>query len=471
VIRWLAILACALTVCITASSAFIRHSQAGLGCPDWPNGECVAGLRTAQADAQAGARSDGQPAVRSDAPPAAPPAAQPRAVEPGVRTARALHRVSAMLVGIFVLLLAVFGWSSMRSRVALAIALADTVFLAWLGRFTPHPVPLVTLANLVGGIALAAAFAWIAASLRTPARAGAPAPVPSPGADLRIGAATIAPAFAALALLAVAAWIGTMIGAHDAIGACEGARCAGSMRLDVGTLDALPDKLKDAPPADTLALFKQHASLAAALDAPDKRGGGDGILISEHEDELLSVEDDCGSKATPADYISGFEAFVRANMNAVPALIAATQRPRDLTRAELKQIAVLLDEQGYSEANLRQAYDRVRNADIAAHLIGFVRQAALGDPLVPYETRVENGVQKILASRDWSPVQKRWLQRIGRALKEQPVGDPAMLSDPLFAQNGGFPVIDQAFDHQLGNVLMDLNAAIWDSDSIAQGAA
>lgn len=239
----------------------------------------------------------------------------------------------------------------------------------------------------------------------------------------------------------------------------------------LGTLDALPDKLKDAPPADTLALFKQHASLAAALDAPDKRGGGDGILISEHEDELLSVEDDYGSKATPADYISGFEAFVRANMNAVPALIAATQRPRDLTRAELKQIAVLLDEQGYSEANLRQAYDRVRNADIAAHLIGFVRQAALGDPLVPYETRVENGVQKILASRDWSPVQKRWLQRIGRALKEQPVGDPAMLSDPLFAQNGGFPVIDQAFDHQLGNVLMDLNAAIWDSDSIAQGAA
>ncbi|MCD6675507.1 MAG: COX15/CtaA family protein [Burkholderiaceae bacterium] len=239
-IRWLAILACALTVCITASSAFIRHSQAGLGCPDWPNGECVAGLRMAQ------------------------PAAQPRAVEPGVRTARALHRVSAMLVGIFVLLLAVFGWSSMRSgaRVALAIALADTVFLAWLGRFTPHPVPLVTIANLVGGIALAAALAWIAVSLRSPARAAAA--VPSPGADLRIGAATIAPAFAALVLLAVAAWIGTMIGAHDAIGACEGARCAGSMRLDVGTLDAL----RPAAPIDAAAargLHWLHRFVAAAF--------------------------------------------------------------------------------------------------------------------------------------------------------------------------------------------------------------
>ena len=228
----------------------------------------------------------------------------------------------------------------------------------------------------------------------------------------------------------------------------------------LGPLAALPDRLKTADPRETAALFHQHPSLAAVLDAP-RRDGGDPLYISEHEDELLSVEDDYGGKAGPADYISGFEAFVRANMNAIPALIAATQRPRDLTRAELKQIAVLLDGQGYSEASLRQAYGRVRNADIAAHIIGFVRQAALGDPLVPYATRVENGVARILAGRDWTPVQRRWLQRIGRALREQPVGDPAMLADPLFAQNGGFPVIDQAFDHRLGEVLMDLNAAIW----------
>lgn len=230
----------------------------------------------------------------------------------------------------------------------------------------------------------------------------------------------------------------------------------------LGNLADLPDRLKESAATETLALFRQHPSLATVLDTPDRRIG-DGIYVSEHEDELISVEDDYGGKASPADYISGFEAFIRAKMNAVPALIAATQRPRDLTRAELKEIALLLDTEGYSEASLRQAYGRVRDADIAAHIIGFVRQAAIGDPLVPYEARVENGVQKILVSRDWTPVQKRWLQRIGRALKEQPVGDPVMLADPLFAQNGGFPVIDQAFDHRLSEVLMDLNAAIWDS--------
>ena len=236
----------------------------------------------------------------------------------------------------------------------------------------------------------------------------------------------------------------------------------------LGPLDELVEKLRATPPAETLALFQAHPSLAAVLDQPLPRGRRDsGIMISEHDDELVDVHDLFGDKASPADYIEEFERFIRSNMNAVPALIAATQRPRDLTREELKQIALLLDEKGFSEASLRQAYGRVRNADIAAHIVGFVRQAALGDPLVPYQTRVDNGVQRILASRPWTPEQKRWLQRIGRALREQPVGDPAMLADPLFAQSGGFPVIDHAFDHRLSEVLMDLNAAIWDSTAAA----
>ena len=154
-------------------------------------------------------------------------------------------------------------------------------------------------------------------------------------------------------------------------------------------------------------------------------------------------------------------------MNAVPAMIAATQRPRELTRKELKELALLLDQQGFSEANLRRAYGSTRNADIAAHIIGFVRQAALGDPLVPYETRVENGVQAILNSRQWTTKQRQWLTRIGRALKAQPVSDPELLADGAFAQAGGFDAVDREFDNRLGELLKDLNAAIWDGPQAA----
>ncbi|MER9893778.1 type I restriction-modification system endonuclease [Mesorhizobium sp. M0119] len=236
----------------------------------------------------------------------------------------------------------------------------------------------------------------------------------------------------------------------------------------LGPLDVLPDKLKSTAPAVTLDLFRRHPSLATLLDfAGAGKGLGDGIYISEHDDELISVDDHFGDKANPRDYIESFETFVRFNMNAVPAMIAATQRPRDLRRKALKELATLLDANGFSEAHLRRAYGSVRNADIAAHIIGFVRQAALGDPLVSYETRVENGVQQILASRSWTARQRQWLVRIGRALKAQPVGDPEILSDPLFAQAGGFEVVDREFESGLEGVLKDLNTAIWGGDTAA----
>jgi type I restriction enzyme R subunit len=233
------------------------------------------------------------------------------------------------------------------------------------------------------------------------------------------------------------------------------------LELGLGPLTALAERLKSAPPADMLDLFRQHPSLAAVLDAANPAKKGDGLYVSEHPDELVSVEDDFGGRASPAEYIESFEAFVQSNMNAVPAMIAATQRPRELTRRDLKDLAILLDEKGFSEASLRRAYGRTRNADIAAHIIGFVRQAAIGDPLVPYATRVRNGIQALVDARPWTARQKQWLVRIGRSLEAQPVGDPEILADPLFAQNGGFEAVDRDFDHGLGEVLKDLNAAIW----------
>jgi type I restriction enzyme, R subunit len=67
-------------------------------------------------------------------------------------------------------------------------------------------------------------------------------------------------------------------------------------------------------------------------------------------------------------------------MNRLPALNIVVQRPRDL--AELKELRLTL---------LRTAWREKTNADIAASIIAFIRQAALGDPLVAYEERGPGG--------------------------------------------------------------------------------
>lgn len=247
-------------------------------------------------------------------------------------------------------------------------------------------------------------------------------------------------------------------------------------RLDEETRDSFARHTGETPEAAVQRLATENgAALEAwlqrfprAVELFERRpvlpaGRSDGVVISNHEDELLRIEEIFGKNTTPEDYITGFERFVRENMNQVPALIAVTQRPRDLTRKELSELAALLDEKNYSEAMLRAAYGRARNADIAAHIIGFVRQAALGDPLVPYATRVENAIAKLEKSGTWTQKQKDWLRRIGRALRDKPVADPSLLDQGAFADKGGFKRIAEDFDGQLEEVLHRFNAAIWDT--------
>ena len=103
---------------------------------------------------------------------------------------------------------------------------------------------------------------------------------------------------------------------------------------------------------------------------------------------------------------------MRGNVNRIAALSLVVQRPRDLTRAELKSLRLELDALGYSDANLRRAWSDAKNEDIAASIIGFVRQAALGDALTPFDLRVRVTMQRILAARPWTEVQKKWLNEL-----------------------------------------------------------
>ena len=65
-----------------------------------------------------------------------------------------------------------------------------------------------------------------------------------------------------------------------------------------------------------------------------------------------------GDAERPQDFLDSFAAFVRDNINTIAALKLVVQRPRDLTRADLKELRLALDRKGYSEANLRRAWAR-----------------------------------------------------------------------------------------------------------------
>jgi type I restriction enzyme R subunit len=127
------------------------------------------------------------------------------------------------------------------------------------------------------------------------------------------------------------------------------------------TPEAFLEHVRTAPPDAISDFLDRQIQALAILEGARPAPQRDGVYISEHPDQLVSVADVFDGAASPEDYISGFEKFVRENSNAVPGMIAAIQRPRELTRKELKELAALLDIKGFSEAKLRRAYGQARN--------------------------------------------------------------------------------------------------------------
>lgn len=223
--------------------------------------------------------------------------------------------------------------------------------------------------------------------------------------------------------------------------------------------DAAMKQLLNGSADEVAAWFAARPELADFLDAVT--GEGEKLIISEHEDEVRRVERGYGTATKPADYLESFRVYLRENMNRLPALIIVTQRPRDLTRQQLKELRLELDRAGFSETALRTAWREMTNEEIAASVIGFIRNQALGSPLVPYEERVARAMKKILSSRAWTMPQRKWLERIGKQLKVETVVDREALDHGQFKAEGGYARLDKVFDGQLEQVLGDFNDALW----------
>ena len=234
--------------------------------------------------------------------------------------------------------------------------------------------------------------------------------------------------------------------------------------VDFETLSGVPfeaamKQLLKGSAEEVAAWFAARPQMADFLDAVT--GEGEKLIVSEHEDEVRRVERGYGTATKPEDYLESFRAYIKENMNRLPALLVVTQRPRDLTRQQLKELRFELDRAGFSEAALRTAWREMTNEEIAASVIGFIRNQALGSPLVPYEERVARAMKKILASRAWTMPQRKWLERIGKQLKVETVVDRDALDQGQFKAEGGYARLDKVFDGQLEQVLGDFNDALW----------
>lgn len=226
-------------------------------------------------------------------------------------------------------------------------------------------------------------------------------------------------------------------------------------------------RLANHSPSEISSWFGARAGLGAILDRR-LDGPGRQVPISHHPDQVRSVTRGYGRDGAltrPEDFLDAFTAWIRDNVNRMAALETVVKRPRELTRVDLRAIRLALDERHFTDAALRHAWAQAKNEDIVASIIGHIRQAALGEALRPYEDRVRDAMSRLLKSRPWTPVQRKWLERIGRDFPSRLVIDRDFLDDGQYKEaTGGFDRLNKVFDGGLETILADIREDIWRDD-------
>ncbi|MGO1462794.1 MAG: type I restriction-modification enzyme R subunit C-terminal domain-containing protein [Marinobacter sp.] len=218
-------------------------------------------------------------------------------------------------------------------------------------------------------------------------------------------------------------------------------------------------------PRQASEFIKQHSGLLNQLAEVKSLVGSETMpLISDHEDEIRERTQSCGVHAKPEDYLDSFNEFIKRQLNQSASLAVVVNKPRDLTREQLREVKLLLDNHGYSEARLQSAVRNQTNKDIAASIIGYIRHAALGEALIPFEERVAKAMDRILTQHSWTPNQRKWLERLAKQLVHEVIIDREFVNT-RFADDGGARQMDKILGAQLDTVLEELNEAMWPEKS------
>lgn len=179
-------------------------------------------------------------------------------------------------------------------------------------------------------------------------------------------------------------------------------------------------------------------------------------LVSEHNDQIIGIERGYGKATKPEDYIEGFKNFIANNRNQILAIQTICTKPSELDRKSLKELKILLDQEGYNELTLNAAWKNAKNQDIAADIISYIRTLALDTVLVSHDDRIKNAILKVKAMKNWNATQLKWIERFEKQLLHEDIFDTVYIND-TFREEGGLPRIQKIFNNELDQVIQLLN--------------
>lgn len=189
------------------------------------------------------------------------------------------------------------------------------------------------------------------------------------------------------------------------------------------------------------------------------------VVISVKEDELVYHTRGYGKAEKPEDYLVEFKNFIQDNIDKIAALKIICTSPKELTRDALKSLKLELDRNEFTEIQLNSAWKETRNEDITADIITFIRQQAIGSPLISHEERIKNAVNKLKKNHNFNKMELDWLGRIEGLLLHESILDKQTFDTGAFKTKGGYKVINKIFRNKLDEIVSELNDYLYEDRS------
>lgn len=194
-----------------------------------------------------------------------------------------------------------------------------------------------------------------------------------------------------------------------------------------------------------------------------RTNGGHPVVISDTPDELVSHTRGYGTGSRPEDYLDAFADYVKTHLNEVAALNIVCTRPKELTRASLKDLRLTLDREGFTTQQLNTAISELTNEEMAADIISLIRRYAIGSTLISHEARIRRAVDKLKKAHKFTAMEQKWIGRMEKYLMEESVLNVGVFDeDTRFQSAGGFMKIDRIFQNKLESIVLELNEYLYD---------
>lgn len=221
-------------------------------------------------------------------------------------------------------------------------------------------------------------------------------------------------------------------------------------------------QLEQEPPQQARNRILAHRDLFELL-GETRANGGRPVVISDAPDELVSHTRGYGTGSRPEDYLDAFADYVKTHINEIAALNIVCTRPKELTRASLKDLRLTLDREGFTTQQLNTAISEMTNEEMAADIISLIRRYAIGSTLISHEARIRRAVDKLKKAHKFTAIEQKWIGRMEKYLMEESVLNVGVFDEDIrFRSEGGFKKIDRIFQNKLESIVLELNEYLYD---------